>query len=104
MTEESDKPSDAKIAANRQNAKKSTGPRTATGKAISSLNAITHGVFARHSVAAGPPLLESPAEFLALLESLRAHRRSPRGPDRRTDRGFQVEGGPSRSLRGRRRR
>lgn len=64
--------SERKIAANRENAKKSTGPRTDTGKAISSLNSMTHGIFARSAVALGPPLLENPAEFLVLLESLRA--------------------------------
>ena len=35
----------AKLAANRANAKKSTGPRTARGKRRSRMNAITHGVF-----------------------------------------------------------
>lgn len=69
-----DKPvSDRKLAANRENAKKSTGPRTSKGKAIASLNAMTHGIFARHAVATGPPLMESPGEFLSLLESLRTH-------------------------------
>jgi hypothetical protein len=37
----------AQIAANRQNALKSTGPRTATGKAASSGNAKKHGLHAR---------------------------------------------------------
>ena len=36
--------SEAKIAANRRNALKSTGPRTIQGKRCSSLNAVTHGL------------------------------------------------------------
>jgi hypothetical protein len=36
----------ARIAANRANAARSTGPRTARGKAISSRNALTHGAYA----------------------------------------------------------
>lgn len=36
-----------KIAANRQNALKSTGPKTPQGKAYSRQNALTHGLFAR---------------------------------------------------------
>jgi len=40
-------PSDRKVAANRANARRSTGPRTQLGKARSSLNAIRHGILAR---------------------------------------------------------
>ncbi len=40
----------AQIAANRKNAKKSTGPRTAEGKAAASKNAVKHGFFARDDV------------------------------------------------------
>jgi len=36
--------SDRKIAANRRNAKKSTGPRTETGRRRSRLNALRHGL------------------------------------------------------------
>ncbi|MGD0841083.1 MAG: hypothetical protein ABSA32_08000 [Candidatus Acidiferrales bacterium] len=38
--------SERKLAANRQNATHSTGPKTAEGKAASSRNAISHGIFA----------------------------------------------------------
>src|SRR5206468_3534482 len=57
----------------RENAKKSTGPRSAKGKAVARLNAVTHGIFARYAVLTGPPLMENPAEFFSLLESLRTH-------------------------------
>jgi hypothetical protein len=42
--------SERKLAANRANAKKSTGPRTPEGKARSSLNAVVHGLAARRQV------------------------------------------------------
>lgn len=47
------------VEANRRNAKKSTGPKTSSGKAISSQNAIGAGIFSKN------PLLaqESPEEF-----------------------------------------
>ncbi len=38
-----------RIRANRRNAKKSTGPRTAAGKRRSSVNSLKHGVYATHS-------------------------------------------------------
>ena len=40
------------IAANRKNAKKSTGPKTAKGKARSSRNALKHGLLSRQVVLA----------------------------------------------------
>lgn len=40
----------ARIAANRRNATRSTGPRTTTGKARASTNAVTHGLTARLDV------------------------------------------------------
>ena len=43
----------AQINANRQNAEKSTGPRTAKGKAAVSLNAVKHGLFARKATIHG---------------------------------------------------
>jgi hypothetical protein len=42
-----------KLAANRANAKKSTGPRTAAGKRRSSKNAVTHGMFCNDTVLPG---------------------------------------------------
>jgi hypothetical protein len=45
--------SNAKAAANRQNALKSTGPRTNRGKSKSRLNAVTHGIYAATKVLPG---------------------------------------------------
>jgi len=47
--------------ANRQNSKKSTGPKTAEGKAVASKNAVKHGLFAAEAVVKG----ENPAEYEA---------------------------------------
>jgi hypothetical protein len=55
------------LAANRANALKSTGPRTAQGRAVSRWNALQHGVLARALI---PPALEpyeSRDKFAALL-------------------------------------
>jgi hypothetical protein len=49
-SESSSKVSPRKVAANRRNARKSTGPRTAAGKARSRGNATTHGLFAAADV------------------------------------------------------
>ena len=43
----------AQINANQQNAQKSTGPRTAHGKAVVSQNAVKHGLFAAEAVING---------------------------------------------------
>ena len=45
--------SDKQLLANRQNALKSTGPRTAAGRAIASQNALKHGLRAEHNVIPG---------------------------------------------------
>ncbi len=50
---------EAKINANRENAEKSTGPRTAEGKTVVSQNAVKHGLFADATVVNG----ESQAEY-----------------------------------------
>jgi hypothetical protein len=50
---------EAQINANQQNAQKSTGPRTAEGKAAVSQNAVKHGLFASEAVIKG----ENQADF-----------------------------------------
>jgi hypothetical protein len=58
----------AQIAANRRNARKSTGPRTAAGKAVSSRNALRHGLAARAAIVLG----EDPADLQRFRAELRA--------------------------------
>ena len=63
--------SEAQLTANRWNAQKSTGPRTAEGKAAASLNAVQHGLRAQAVVLPG----EEPDEYRlhrqGMLEDLR---------------------------------
>ena len=56
----------AQIQANRLNAQKSTGPRTAAGKERASQNALRHGLLAREAVIAG----EDPEEFELYREGM----------------------------------
>jgi len=56
----------AQIQANRLNAQKSTGPRTAEGKERASRNAVKHGLLAREVVIAG----EDPGEFELYREEM----------------------------------
>jgi hypothetical protein len=58
--------SPAQIAANRQNALRSTGPVTAPGKSASSTNAFRHGLTSARIVIPG----EDPAEYDAMREDL----------------------------------
>ena len=58
--------SDRKLAANRRNARKSTGPKTAAGKATASRNAITHGLLAANNIILDG---ESKSAFLCLREN-----------------------------------
>lgn len=75
-----DKPTSAKqIAANRRNAAKSTGPRTAQGRAVSKMNALKHGILSRQVLVRGLVFKENEKELDAL------HRRfweayQPEGP------------------------
>lgn len=59
-------PFEKRTAANRTNAKKSTGPHTASGKRNSSKSALTHGILSHHLVID----IENPKEYDALLNSL----------------------------------
>ena len=59
-------PTKAQINANRNNAKKSTGPRRQEGKARVAKNALKHGLLARDTVLPG----EDPAEFDSQLSAL----------------------------------
>jgi hypothetical protein len=67
--------SPAQINANRANAQKSTGPRSAEGKSASRFNALKHGIDAASVVIPG----EDPADYEALAADYRRefHPRSP---------------------------
>lgn len=67
--------SEKKLAANRANAKKSTGPRSAAGKRRSSMNRLLHGMRARTVVLPS----EDPRTFNAFAAAIRADLR-PNGP------------------------
>ena len=58
----------AQIKSNRNNAKKSTGPRTEEGKARAAKNSLKHGLLARDTVLPG----EDPADFDNQLSALEA--------------------------------
>ena len=64
-------PSPARVAANRRNAKRSTGPRTVAGKQRASRNALKHGLCARFE---NLPSEDGPT-FNMFLEELRADMR-----------------------------
>lgn len=66
----SPKVSPRKLEANRKNARKSTGPKTPRGKAISRLNALKHGFLAQEVLITKGAAKENPAEFQRLLSSL----------------------------------
>ena len=58
------------LQANRQNAQKSTGPKTAEGKMISSRNAVRHGFRSHDMIINSPALKESKEEYDQLLASV----------------------------------
>jgi hypothetical protein len=63
------------VNANRQNAKKSTGPKTDKGKAAVSKNAVKHGLFAKEAVITGENAADYEAyrdEFLAEMKPVGA--------------------------------
>lgn len=67
------------IEANRRNARKSTGPRTAAGRAVSRLNAVKHGILSREVLVRGVHGRESSREFTALHQRFTADLQ-PAGP------------------------
>jgi hypothetical protein len=67
------------LEANRQNGKKSTGPRTPEGKQRSRLNALKHGILAKAVVIEGDPGREKRGEFDHLLTEFWQHY-TPQGP------------------------
>lgn len=56
----------AQMAANQLNAQKSTGPKSTTGKQVSSMNAVTHGIFVTNPIAEG----ENVDEFNQLSDAV----------------------------------
>ena len=58
------------IAANRKNAKKSTGPRSSKGRAVASRNAIKHGLHACDIILKSPHLTEDRTQYEELVDSL----------------------------------
>ncbi len=68
--------SQARVAANRRNAAKSTGPRTVEGKAVVARNAVKHGLWARQAVLRN----EDPQEF-ELHRSRMLRKLAPDGPE-----------------------
>src|SRR3990172_8931611 len=62
--------SEKQIEANRQNAQKSTGPKTEEGKKTSSQNSITHGINAVDITINSPRLKENQSDYDLLVASL----------------------------------
>ena len=62
--------SEKQLIANRQNAQKSTGPKTEAGKKKSSQNAVKHGLHSYQIAINSPRLKEDPTEYETLVASL----------------------------------
>jgi hypothetical protein len=67
------------LAANRQNAQRSTGPTSIQGKSVSRRNSLKHGLLARQVVARGWFFEESPDEFKTLCREYQESL-APAGP------------------------
>lgn len=63
--------SEKKLRANRENAKKSTGPKTREGKAVVRLNAMKHGILASEAVIKAGEGVEDAQAFAAILQGLK---------------------------------
>jgi hypothetical protein len=92
--------SEKQLAANRRNARQSTGPTTEAGKQVSRLNAVTHGLLAQAVVITARDYQEDAQAFARLLEDLRAQftpggcGRGPRSPANRALLLAQAARGP----------
>src|SRR5688572_17491033 len=64
--------SERKRRANRNNAKKSTGPKTAAGKARSKMNALKHGMLSSEALIADGETKEDASTHAALRDQLQA--------------------------------
>ena len=62
--------SEKQLLANRQNAQKSTGPKSEHGKTVAGRNSIKHGLFAGDIIIDSPHLKEDKTEYDFLLSSL----------------------------------
>src|SRR5580658_5150624 len=71
-------PTAKQTAANRMNSQKSTGPRTASGKAASRYNALKHDIFATTQI-----MFDEKAEDLAELAAEYHEHHSPADPGQR---------------------
>ncbi|HEV2696076.1 MAG TPA: hypothetical protein VG347_24520 [Verrucomicrobiae bacterium] len=67
--------SEKKIAANRRNSLKSTGPRTGRGKAVASRNAIKYGILGDAVLVRGLAAKESPREYTHLYQEFQENLR-----------------------------
>lgn len=63
--------SEAKVEANRRNARKSTGPKTEEGKAVVRLNAMKHGILASEAVIKAGEGVEDAQAFADILQGLK---------------------------------
>lgn len=68
-----------RLAANRANAQKSTGPKTLEGRAASRMNALKHGLLSQEVLISSPHRQESEAELFALHDWFKAELQ-PMGP------------------------
>src|SRR5690348_6452012 len=65
--------SSRKVEANRQNALKSTGPRTEIGKKMVAKNAVKHGFFSKFLLISHPDGNEDPIEYQSFSAGIREH-------------------------------
>jgi hypothetical protein len=64
---EQDRPTSSQVAANRQNARRSTGPKTKAGKAAVARNSLGHGIYAVSPVVEGAETVEAWNDYRAAM-------------------------------------